>query len=70
MISMTSNLTKTIVTLDLLIDINTLLIVEKKINGRICHVTRYAKANKKYMKDYYKNKESSYLKYWDVNNLE
>ena len=70
MISMTSNLTKTIVTLDLLIDINTLLIVEKKIRGRICHVMRYAKANKKYMKDYYINKESSYLKYWDVNNLE
>ena len=70
MISMTSNLTKTIVTLDLLIDINTLLIVEKKIRGRICHVMRYAKANMKYMKDYYKNKESSYLKYWDVNNLE
>ena len=71
MISMTSNLTKTKVTLDLLIDINTLLMVEKEIRGRICHVThRYAKANKKYMKDCYKSKESSYLKYWDVNNLE
>ena len=23
----------------------------------------------KYMKDYEKNKESSYIKYWDVNNL-
>ena len=30
---------------------------------------KYAKTNKKYMKDYYKNKESIYLKYWDVNNL-
>ena len=25
--------------------------------------------NKKYMKDFDKNKESSYLKHWDVNNL-
>ena len=47
-----------------------LLMVEKGIRGGICHtINRYAKANNKYMKDYYKNKESSYLKYWDVNNL-
>ena len=29
----------------------------------------FAKANKKYMKDYDKNKESSYIQYWDINNL-
>ena len=47
-----------------------LLMVEKGIRGGICHsIYQYAKANNKYMKDYDKNKESSYLKYWDVNNL-
>ena len=41
-----------------------LLMVEKWINGGICHaVNRYAKANSKYTKDYDKNKESSYIKY-------
>ena len=46
--------------------------VEKGIRGEggICHaIHQWAKANNKYMKDYHKNKESSYLKYWDVNNL-
>ena len=38
--------------------------------GGICHgIYRYVKANNKYLKDYNENKESSYLKYWDVNNL-
>ena len=42
----------------------------KGIRGGICHpIHRYAKANNKYMKDYDKNKESSYLKNWSVNNL-
>ena len=44
--------------------------VEKGIRRGICHeIHQYAKANNKYMKDYNKNKKSSYLKYWDVNNL-
>ena len=63
-------LEKTKVKLDLLTDIDMLLMVEKDIRRGICHsVYRYAKANNNYMKDYDKNKESSYLKYWDVNNL-
>ena len=44
--------------------------VEKGIRGRICHaIHRYAKANTKYMKNYDKNIESSYLVYLDANNL-
>ena len=63
-------LNKTKVKLDLLTDINMLLMVEKGISGRTCHsIYRYAKAKHKDMKDYDKNKESSYLQYWDVNNL-
>ena len=42
--------------------------VEEGIRGRICHsIYRYAKAKSKYMKDYDKNKESSYIQYGDVN---
>ena len=60
-------LKKTKVKLDLLTDISMLLMVEQGIKGGIYHsIYRYAKANNKYMKDYDKNKESSY---WDVNNL-
>ena len=47
-----------------------LLMVEKGIRGGMCHaIHRYAQANNKYMKNYDQNKEPSYLKYWDVNNL-
>ena len=47
-----------------------LLMVEKGIRGGICHaIHRYAEANNKYMKNYDKNKDSSFLKYLDVNNL-
>ena len=46
-----------------------LLIAEKSNRGGICYsVNRYVKANNKCMKNYDKNKESSYIKYWDVNN--
>ena len=60
---------KTEVKLKLLTDIDMLLTIEKGIRRGICHaIHRYANANNKYMKDYDKNKQSSYLKYWDVNN--
>ena len=44
--------------------------VQKGITDGLWHsINRYAKANNKYIKDYDKNEESSYLKYWDINNL-
>ena len=51
-------------------NIATLLMVEKGIRGGICHcIYQHAKANNKYMKDYDKNKGSSYLHYYHINNL-
>ena len=50
-------LKKTEVKLELLIDIDMLLVVEKGSRGGICNtIHRYAKANNKYMKDYDKKK--------------
>ena len=47
-----------------------LLMVEKGIRGGTCHsIYQYAKSNTKYTKDLDKNKESSYLQYWDIINL-
>ena len=67
---MASNLKKTEIQLQLLTDIDMVLMVEKGIRERRSHAIHdYTKANNKYMKDYDKNKESSYLKYWDVNNF-
>ena len=63
-------LKKTSIKLELLTDYDILLMVEEGIRGGICHsIHRYAKANNKYMKNYDKNEESSYIQYLDANNL-
>ena len=47
-----------------------LLMVEKGIRGGICHTMyRYAKANNKYINNYNKYKEESFIQYLDANNL-
>ena len=61
---------KTKVKLELLTDIDMLLMVEKGIRGGMCQsIYWYVKANNKYMKDYNKNKDSSYLQYCNANHL-
>ena len=62
-------LKKTGVKLELITDYDMILMIEKGIRGRICQAThRYAKANNKYMKNYDKNNESSYIEYLVANN--
>ena len=54
---MAGSFKKSKVKLDLLIDIDMLITVEKGIREGICHsIYRYAKANDKYMKDHDKKK--------------
>ena len=63
-------LKKTKVKLELLTDADMLLMVEIGIREGICHaIYRYTKANNKYMKNYNKDKEESFLQYLDTNNL-
>ena len=63
-------LKKTGVELELLTDYDMLLMIKEGIRGGIFHtVHRYAKANNKYIKNYDKSKESSYIQYLDANNL-
>ena len=47
-----------------------LLMIEEGIRGRMCQSTHsYAKANNKYLRNYDKNIDLSYLMYLDANNL-
>ena len=63
-------LKKTGVKLELLTDYDMILMIEKGIRGGICQAThRHTKANNKYMKNYNKNIESSYIQNLDANNL-
>ena len=63
-------LKKMSIKLELLTDYDILLMVEEGIRGGICHsIHRYAKANKKYIKNYNENEESSCIQYLNANNL-
>ena len=65
-----ATLKNTKVKLDFLTDTDVLLMVKKGIRRGICHtIYQYAKANNKYMENFDKNQEPSYLQYWDVYNL-
>ena len=63
-------LKKTGLKLELFTNYNMILMIEEGIRGGFSQGThRYAKANNKYMKNYHKIIESSYIEYIDANNL-
>ena len=63
-------LKKTGVKLELITNFDMVLMTEKGIRGGIYQAAHtYAKANNKYMKNYDKNIESSYIEYLDANTL-
>ena len=64
-------LLKTGVKLELITDVDVLKMYERMKRGGLCFVgtKRYAKANNIYLDDYDEKQESSYIMYWDANNL-
>ena len=64
-------LLKTNIQLDLINDLETLDFIERSKRGGLCFVgsQRYVKANNKYLDDYDSTKESTYITYFDANNL-
>ena len=56
--------------LDLITDIDMALFIEKGLRGGISYIAhRYARANNKYLPDYNRELDDSYLMYLDANNL-
>ena len=62
-------LKKAEVKLELITDYDMILMIEKGIRSVIWQATHSMLANNKYMNNYDKNSESSYIEYLDANNL-
>ena len=63
-------LKKSKIDLELLADVDMHLMVEKGTRGGIASImTRYSKANNKYLNDYNSDEESKYIIYLDANSL-
>ena len=56
--------------LELILEIDTHLLIEKGMRSGISYVSKtHSKANNKYMKCYGSSKESKYITYLDANNI-